>query len=169
MSAVWTDGTKLPLNVIRQVWSSAFGTRRVTYLSGPITTGKRFVDWFEETGSRFVPESSQYRDGLRAAVIVANEAEIQGAADLLRARDGEPVVEPASLFVKTWNQADYIELWESFITDHASRILLMPGWEYSAGCAAEYYRAHIEGIPRASIGGTPIVVRDAVAAIRHAI
>lgn len=87
----------------------------------------------------------------------------------LRARHAEPVIEPASLFVSHWSQSDYLELSERFITDHASRILLMDGWEFSAGCASEFCRAHLDGVPTARIDGTPVVARDGIAAIRRAL
>jgi hypothetical protein len=154
-----------PQDAIRQVWRSAFGSRKVAYLSGPITTGQRFLAWWEAEGHALEPGSDDYADSLRDNVIRPNEESLKIAAEILRAKGGEPVVEPASLFVSGWTQADYIALWESFIADHASRILLMDGWEYSAGCAAEFCRAHLEGVPTARIDGTPIVARDGIEAI----
>ena len=45
----------------------------------------------------------------------------------------------------------------------------MDGWEYSAGCAFEFCRAHLEGIPTAKLDGTPLVARDGVNAIARAL
>jgi hypothetical protein len=167
--SVPNDEMRRRLGAIQQVWRSAFGTRRVTYLSGPITTGTRFVDWYERKGFLLRLDSSEYRDAHRSNVIEPNEIDLTITADLLRARDNEPVVEPASLFLESWSQTHYINLWESFIANHASRVLFMPGWEYSAGCAAEFCRAHSEGIRTATIEGTPIVARDGFAAISNAL
>ncbi len=164
-----TSTTPQPLDAIRKAWRSAFGSRKVAYLSGPITTGLRFIDWWTETGHRLAKDSAAYTKGLRNHVIVPNENQLKVTAELLRAKGAEPVIEPASLFVREWSQRDYVELWEHFIADHASRILLMDGWEYSAGCASEFCRAHLEGIPTVRIDGSPIVARDGIAAIRRAI
>ena len=158
-----------PLDAIRRVWRSAFGSRKVAYLSGPITTGLRFIDWWGQSGHRLAPDSESYGDGLRRQVIVPNENQLKVTAELLRAKGSEPVIEPASLFVDEWSQQDYTELWEQFIADHANRILLLDGWEYSAGCASEFCRAHLEGIPTARIDGSPIVARDGIAAIGRAL
>ena len=158
-----------PLDAIRRVWRSAFGSRKVAYLSGPITTGLRFIDWWGQSGHRLAPNSESYGDGLRRQVIVPNENQLKVTAELLRAKGSEPVIEPASLFVDEWSQQDYTELWEQFIADHANRILLLDGWEYSAGCASEFCRAHLEGIPTARIDGSPIVARDGIAAIGRAL
>lgn len=156
-------------DAIRRIWHSAFGSRKVTYLSGPITTGPRFIDWWDETGSRLSEKSADYRQSLREHVIGPNENELKLTAELLRAKSAEPVIEPASLFVSDWSQQDYLELWEEFIATHASRILLMDGWEYSAGCATEFCRAHLEGIPTARVDGSLIVGRDGIAAIDRAL
>lgn len=167
--SVSSTSTSQPLAAIRQVWRSAFGSRRVSYLSGPITTGLRFIEWWAETGHNLPPTSDAYRDSLREQVILHNEARVKLTAELLRAKGVEPVIEPASLFVSSWSQQDYLELWEQFIVDHADRILLMDGWEYSAGCASEFCRAHVEGVPTVRIDGSPVVARDGIAAIDRAL
>ncbi len=157
-----------PLDAILKVWRSAFGSRKVAYLSGPITTGPRFIQWWLDAGHGLEAKSDEYADGLRSAVILPNENEIKVTAEILRARGGEAVVEPASLFVSDWSQKDYLRLWEEFITAHARRILLLDGWEFSAGCATEFCRAHLEGIPTTLVDGSPIVARDGVDAIARA-
>lgn len=158
-----------PLAAIRQTWRSAFGSTRVAYLSGPITTGRRFIEWWRSGGHALAVASEEYRAALRERVIAPNEEALKLTAKLLRARHAEPVIEPATLFVSHWSQTDYLELWERFITDHASRILLTDGWEFSAGCASEFCSAHLEGVPTARIDGTPVVARDGIAAIRRAL
>jgi len=154
---------------IRQIWRSALGTRRVAYLGGPITSGMRFVDWYERTGCHLSPSSLRYKREHRSNVVEPNETDLKATAELLRMRDGEIVVEPASLVVKSWKQSDYVELWEGFIADHASRVIFMPGWEYSAGCAAEFCRAQLERIPTATIEGVPIIAVEGVAALKRAL
>jgi hypothetical protein len=163
------DSSPQLLAAIRQIWRSAFGSTRVVYLSGPITTGQRFIDWWRGGGHALARDSGQYSAALREQVIAPNEEALKLAAELLRARHAEPVIEPATLFVSDWSQSDYLDLWERFITDHASRILLMDGWEFSAGCASEFCRAHLDGVPTARMDGTPVVARDGIAAIRRAL
>lgn len=158
-----------PLSAIRQIWKSAFGSQRVAYLSGPITTGRRFLEWWTAAGSRIPKDSSAFAAALREHVIAPNEAHLKAVAETLRIKLPEPVVEPASLFVSQWSQNNYLELWEQFITDHSSRILLMDGWEFSAGCASEFCRAHLDGIRTEMVDGTPVVARDGIATIRRAL
>ena len=49
------DPSPQPLAAIRQIWRSAFGSRRVAYLSGPITTGQRFLAWWAGSGTSSIP------------------------------------------------------------------------------------------------------------------
>jgi len=156
-----------PLSAIRQVWRSAFGSNRVAYLSGPITTGRRFLDWWQRDGAALGEGTPGYASGLRAHVIRPNEDELKAVADHLRTLLNEPVIEPASLFISHWSQHEYLELWEQFITDHASRILLIDGWEFSAGCASEFCRAQLDGVRTERSDGTPVVASDGIAAIRR--
>src|ERR1700678_4061731 len=67
--AAMLDPSPQPITAIRQVWQSAFGSRKVIYLSGPITTGHRFLVWWEEVGHKLEPSSVEYRNALRAHVI----------------------------------------------------------------------------------------------------
>lgn len=164
-----TSQAAQPLDAIRRAWHSAFGSRKVAYLSGPITTGPRFIDWWRAAGHALEPGSAEYDHGLRETVIIPNENDLKITAEILRARGSEIVIEPASIFVTDWSQQDYLLLWEDFIARHASRIILVDGWEYSAGCATEFCRAHVEGVPTISVRGAPIVARDGVSAIRRAI
>lgn len=157
-----------PLDAIRKVWLSAFGSRKVIYLSGPITTGPRFIRWWSDVGHGLQASSGEYTDGLRSAVILPNENDLKATAEVLRADSSDAVIEPASLFVSDWSQKDYLSLWEEFITAHARKILLLDGWEYSAGCATEFCRAHLEGIPTALVDGSSLVARDGIDAIARA-
>lgn len=72
-----TVPTSQPLDAIRKAWRSAFGSRKVAYLSGPITTGLRFIDWWSETGHRLVKDTAAYTEGLRNQVIAPNENQLK--------------------------------------------------------------------------------------------
>ena len=74
------DSSPQPLAAIRQIWRSAFGSTRVAYLSGPITTGRRFIDWWRGGGHALAAESEEYRAALRERVIAPNEEALKLAA-----------------------------------------------------------------------------------------
>ena len=154
--------------LLLQAWESAFAETSVTYLGGPITTGPRFLRWYEERGRALAEDRPRYREALRREVIEPNEDDLIKAARELRRERAEVVIEPASVQIMEWSQEDYFTLWERFIERHAARIIFMPGWQYSAGCAAEFQHACRRGIPVESRDGYPISRDQGLALLRSA-
>jgi hypothetical protein len=126
-------------------WECALSGTSVTYLSGPVTTGPRLVKALQ------AGEAVDQR-----AIIIANGAALREAATQLRLGGCLVVVEPASLTLPGWTQSAYIQLWADFIGRFARETRFMPGWEFSAGCAAEFARATELGLPTLSLGGNEI-------------
>jgi hypothetical protein len=120
--------------------------RSATYVSGPITTGRRFVEWYLRAGYAFDPSSADYRIAIREQVICANEQEILGHASLLRGTTGGVVIEPTSLRIDKWSQADFHRFWGIVIERYCRRMVVLDGWEYSVGCVVEFRRAINGGV-----------------------
>lgn len=156
------EGTTLQ-EVILQTWLSAFGDTKVSYISGPITTGPRFIEWFETEGKYLQPE--EFSAEKRKKVIQPNSNDIIKEAERIRAFWPVTVVEPASFFIREWSQEDYLELWTKFIETHVDRLLFMSGWETSVGCVIEYCRAVEHGKERLTLDGAPIAIDRAVALV----
>ena len=55
--------------LLLQAWECAFAGARVRYLSGPITTGPRFVNWYKSVGKALERDGAQYSVSLREAVM----------------------------------------------------------------------------------------------------
>jgi hypothetical protein len=155
--------------LLLQAWECAFLGSSAVYLSGPITTGPRFVEWYRRVGRAMTPTSLEYANALRKDVIDANGRDLREMAIQLRAELHEPVLEPGSLIMPKWGQNEYLLLWSRVIERFIGRIMLMPGWEYSAGCAAELYRAFLHDLPASSIDGVPLTLSHAVELIRNAV
>lgn len=151
------DATERPVvpspvhEAILQAWECAFLGTSVTYLSGPITTGKRFV---ELALNGPVPPS------VRKQLIQENCNDLKAKALEMRKNRGQTVLEPASLTIREWSQTDYLALWERLIERHVSLVLFMPGWEYSVGCATEFVKAITAGIRTATVTGAPLNMRS---------
>lgn len=141
-----------------RAWECAFAGGSAIYLSGPISGGPRFFDWYDRVGRTLRNDSAAYRKGLREHVVEPNSENIRRAAIRLRSETGEPVLEPASLVVSDWTQEDYRILWARVIERFVSQIILMPGWEFSSGCAAEVHRAFVENIPVSLLDGTSLTL-----------
>lgn len=130
---------------LMQAFSCLLGREKATYLSGPITTGKRYVDWLVASSEQSVPELGAV--ALRLKIQQANEEDLLIAADRLRVRDRSYVIEPASLRIPSWTQQAYHLFWRSVLERFVDRMLMMEGWEYSVGCSAEFRCASEFGIP----------------------
>ena len=142
--------------LIFQAWDCLIGNAKVTYISGPITTGLRWAEALESGADAGKP------------VINANCAAIRQAADQMRREAGVLVLEPASLHVETWSQDDYLALWTTLIERHASSVAFVGGWPYSIGCALEFERAVIHCIPTSSVNGAPIDLNDGIELLMQA-
>ncbi len=136
---------------ILQAWASAFGTTKVSYVSGPITTGRAF---FERLAG------GEEAAAARQAIFESNCAALIEAAELVRARDSVIVVEPATIMVNGWSQADYMALWRELIARHVERVILLPGWEFSAGATEEFVQAIQSGIGIETLAGEAVQARD---------
>jgi hypothetical protein len=147
--------------MIFQAWRCVIGDARVTYVSGPITTGSAWIEAVE------AGHADQKDD-----VIAANSRNLIEAATELRRNNGDLVIEPASLSVRSWSQVDYLTLWTDLIERHAGGVRFLPDWPYSNGCAHEFERAVQHGIPTLTLEGQDIsretgmqLLRDAEAAL----
>jgi len=143
---------------IIQAWDCAFSGSQVVYLSGPITSGPKYVDALKKRATR-----SQLEQVKRQ-----NCEEILAEARRLRAQRHEIVIEPASLQLPEWSQSDYHALWEGLIERHIRLIVLMPGWQYSIGCAVEFAHASDHGIKAETLSGAPVSIDDGVELIEAA-
>jgi hypothetical protein len=142
-----------------EAWDCAFGDSGVVYLSGPITTGRKFVERVRAGLS-----AKQAKDEL----IGSNcRALVEAASDLRRHRH-LTVVEPASLNVRDWSQDDYLDLWKRFIAKHVRRIIFVVDWQFSIGCATEFEKALEHGIATESISGAIITREDGLALLSSA-
>jgi len=119
--------------------------KTATYVSGPITTGQHFINWYLRTGSHLVHGSEDYLDALYRDVVSANQAMIAEVTRQTR-RTGRLVIEPATLEVNGWGQTNYVSFWLKVIDTFASDMVMVPQWQYSLGCGAEFRHAIDSGL-----------------------
>lgn len=145
-----TDSVSFQHDLILQAWLCLIGDAKLTYISGPITTGLRWV------------EALVAGDDAGQPIISANCAAIHEVANRVRRTAGTLVLEPASLHVESWSQDDYLRLWTTLIERHASSVIFVEGWQYSIGCAFEFERAVLNQIPALAVDGKSISMDDGI-------
>ena len=141
-------------SLIFQAWRCIIGDARVIYLSGPITTGPRWLAAVNNEQMEF--------NGL----INSNCQDLLDAAAKVRSDTSSIVIEPASLSVRGWSQDDYLSLWTELIERHAGEVRFLPGWEFSNGCAREFERAWRHAVPTRELDGTQIGLAEGLRQLR---
>lgn len=164
-SASTENQRKMLLSMVRAV----LGSQRYTYLSGPITTGRRFVEWQRSHGSAITDEDQWRRERVTAVIIPSCDA-LYAEAERLRA-SGRHVIDPGSFETgdRLWQQSDYYELWDHVITEHASDIRFVDEWAFSAGCVLEYGHALKYVRPAYTVHGEILSKEAALAQIAEAV
>jgi len=142
-------------DLIHRAWQCVVGNEQATYLSGPITTGLRFV----ETIVANSPEHVAINQNLEALRSTAKE---------LRRSTNRLVIDPSPLTVPHWSQEQYMMLWRALIQRRASEVRFMPDWEYSLGCTLEFLHAKQLDIPTLTIEGLPVSVEEGLSKLKNA-
>ncbi len=155
-------------------WSSTHlleeGGQRV-YLSTPITTGRRFIDWWEATGRLLEPNSAAYKASYLENVRTPNEADACVVASGLnttseKIRLVNPVDFPEPF---GWDQATFHTFWTEVIRRYVHQVVFVDGWEFSVGCCREFAAAIGNKVPCLDQRGlplTPVVGRRLLARAR---
>ena len=142
--------------------------KTATYVSGPITTGKRFLEWYLEIGHRIEQDALRYGQELSSTVRRQNEREIIAVASIVRAQ-GAIVIEPTSLDVLQWRQSDYLAFWIEVLTRFCRRIILVDGWQYSVGSVVEFFHSIRNGIVAQDSNFKSVTESDGRAQIQEAL
>lgn len=145
---------------LMNILSCVVNKRSAIYISGPITTGHRFIDWYIEDGYSLEDDPDVYQEIKRKFVLSKNESEILEVANTIRKSSTTPVIEPASLHIATWDQKDYHRFWTELLRRFISQVVILDGWQYSLGCALEFYYAVQYDIEVCSQNGQPLSERD---------
>jgi hypothetical protein len=113
------------------------------YVSTPITSGRRLANW---SGGRDVdvdlshPET--YQEFLRE-VLRPNSEHARKIVKKLRSSFPKALIDPTALKdIEGWVQDDYRVLWAKVIEQYADTAVFLDGWQYSNGCAYEFFVAN---------------------------
>ena len=128
--------------------ASVVADRTAVYVATPITSGRLLLEWYDSRGPGLDLGTSEYRSAHRRCVIEPNLARGADAVRRLRAALRRVVIEPSAVNLEGWQQADYYVLWATIIRRYADTVVFLDGWEYSEGCAYEFFTALETGSAR---------------------
>lgn len=109
------------------------------YVSAPITTGRRFLEWRRRVSWEAEADGARYRDSHRAEVVAPNVAAVERLVLAARRHFRDPVIDPTALKDQPgWTQREYHALWTRVVHELAHSVVFADGWEYSCGCLLEF-------------------------------
>lgn len=112
------------------------------YVSTPITSGKKFIEWFATIGKGLKEKNNDiYRSEHRRSVILKNSEEAKIKISKFMGRVDGIVIDPARLEFKEWEQDEYRYYWGKIIEQYVDNVIVLDGWEYSNGCSFEFLTA----------------------------
>ena len=99
------------LQAMLRVLASAVPDRSGVYVSTPITTGRRFIEWYLQSGLDLGPGTQVYVSEHRRLVIEQNLAHAAEAVRRIRVSVSRVVLDPTAVELIDWQQADYHASW----------------------------------------------------------
>lgn len=140
--------------------------RQALYVSTPITTGPRYLQWLRQKGR----SQNDGQATLRREVIEPNLAHGRELVCRVRGRFKDVVViDPTAVRLPGWGQEEYRELWGHVIERYTRLVIFGDGWEYSHGCVYEFSIAHLRQVEVLDERYLSITVNEGLLRIRKAI
>jgi hypothetical protein len=147
----------------------ALPRRAALYVSAPITSGPRFVDWYARRRGPAGLEQQYERERLRE-VVAPNRDAARALVKRVRETRPEPVIDPTTVAdIEGWTQGDYRRAWARIIEEFAHAVVFANGWEFSSGCSYEFLVATKAGVDRLDELFQPIKLETGVAQLRRAV
>ena len=139
------------------------------YLSTPITSGSRYLEWHSTLGNSLTDPRFDYPSEHRANVVAPNSERAKHVAADLRLTFSRCVIDPSSFpDIPEWTQDDYRAFWGSTVTEFAHTVVFMDGWEFSTGCVFEFFVSTERGITRLAQNLAPLIDTDALGMLERA-
>lgn len=126
---------------LTEAFASVVIGRTAWYVSSPLTSGKRSLEW--QSANRALGSSSQQRsEDFKKQVLAVNRTDAARFVESLRANKRTVVIDPTALAdIPGWTQSDYRVLWAGVIRRYVSTVVFRDGWQHSNGCAWEFLTA----------------------------
>jgi hypothetical protein len=122
------------------VFDHLIAGRPVIYYSCPISTGKRFIDWWQQFGHA-LPDGD-YQIELLNCVIQPNRIEAERLFNMAALNTDVSHVCPAEIDFTAWSHEECMQFWLRFFEQQIiSEVVCLSDWAYSLGCVMEYHAA----------------------------
>lgn len=128
-----------------QIITTLLKQNEVLYISAPITTGKRYIDWYIETGHAL--SKDKIEEQKKIDVTAANIKDAQIFIEDIKKYTSKTIIEPISIeeIALQWEQNQFHIFWSKVIENLVDEVVFVNNWEYSIGCCTEFLMAFSKG------------------------
>jgi hypothetical protein len=146
-----------------------FPERLALYVSAPITSGQRFINWISRR-PHLTDVLDQYEREHSREVVAPNRDAASSLVFRARAAHLGPVIDPTVVGdIDGWTQGDYRTAWARVIQEFVRAVIFANGWEFSNGCSYEFLIATKAGIQTLDELWRPMTLATGVSLLRGAV
>jgi hypothetical protein len=158
------------IQILLELFTSVIDGRNAVYLSAPITSGKRFSNWYNQNGKTLDYKNPDYHRNHLREVIEPNRAHAKDIVRKLRNDLKGILIDPTAVpDFPRWTQDDYRTFWALVIERYVHTVVFMDGWQYSLGCSYEFLIACRIGALTFDEYQRPLSIDEGMALIQTAI
>ncbi|MDU0322138.1 hypothetical protein RWZ02_05475, partial [Clostridium butyricum] len=138
---------KLLMDSLFSILKNLFSENEIVYMSTPINTGKRFIEWYSLIGKDFT-NNDKFNEEKFKNVIKPNTQNAKYNAKKIREKTNKIVINPTNFENEMlgWSQDEFYEFWDRVIKTLVNYVIFIDGWEFSIGCCFEVLSAIESGI-----------------------
>jgi hypothetical protein len=120
-----------------------FKGNEIVYISTPITTGERFIHWYDSVGKNLDKYNNEYIQSFQKNVVCQNVINAKEFIKNLKKSTNKVIIDPTNIenTFSQWSQDNFYKFWDRIIKNLVDEIIFLDGWEYSIGCCYEYLSA----------------------------
>lgn len=136
------------IEILLTFLQSVISERNAIYVSSPITSGRRYIDWVKQH-----PINNNFSGDNQNPEFIRNviEKNLEHAKSVIQKMrsvfSGDVLIDPTAVpDIQDWKQDDYRYAWGRIIERYVKIIVCSDDWQFSSGCAYEYLVARRAGI-----------------------
>lgn len=161
---------KLLMDSLFNILKNLFSENEIIYMSTPINTGGRFIDWYSLIGKDII-DNDQFNKQRFTCVIQPNIINAKENIRKIRQKTNKIVIDPTNFENEMlgWSQNEFYEFWDRVIKTLVNHVVFLDGWEFSIGCCFEMLSAIESGIAIYSQDEKALTVEDVVDKLNNSI
>ncbi|WP_322006899.1 hypothetical protein [Clostridium butyricum] len=154
---------KLLMDSLFSILKNLFSENEIVYMSTPINTGKRFIEWYSLIGKDFT-NNDKFNEEKFKNVIKPNTQNAKYNAKKIREKTNKIVINPTNFENEMlgWSQDEFYEFWDRVIKTLVNYVIFIDGWEFSIGCCFEVLSAIESGIEIYSQNEKALTIEDVI-------